>query len=318
MTSLLKSLPLTETEILHLLASSFETPEEVLDWLEANAPQLAVQRALAESENISTAMATRLAQHEDPGVRVFVASNSAIDDETRAVLAGDDEAEVRAEVLSWTEDAALLAKHLNDPSPKVRRIVAGNPHTDVTSLKKLLRDLNQAVRDEAEASWASWGAMAEQDERPLDDLLLEARTTTDGAALDRLTRSEHPDVRAAAMTNTNTWMKTVRKVLKSGDEEARASVFTHPSLDVNLARRVMLGDPSPVVRKAGAAWKHAPHFLLETLALDTGEDRDVRITALRCQHFPLTTLTVLVRDLDPVVAAEAQTAYAAQNAAVHP
>jgi hypothetical protein len=234
----------------------------------------------------------RLALDEDSGVRFYVAANRYTPLLTRADLAADPVAVVRAGVAMSLEldpmaspvdqqAAQTIAVHLAvDPQAIVRLALAANAKLTTATYETLAGDADPLVRTKlAENPQASTAALARLSQDSIATIRAQALSHPDmpPELLRDASRADEAEVRLAVAGNANTPMPALVHLASDASPEVREAVARHPVTPLRVLRQ-LAADSTLAVACAVARHPHADRRLLMALAEDR-RDSTLRQTA---------------------------------------
>ncbi len=234
----------------------------------------------------------RLALDEDSGVRFYVAANRYTSLLTRADLAADPVALVRAGVAMSLEldpmapptdqqAAETIAVHLAaDPQAIVRLALAANAKLTTATYEALAHDVDPLVRMKlAENPQASTAALARLAQDSVAAIQAQALRHPDVPPdlLRAASQSDEVEVRLAAAGNANTPMPALVQMARDASPDVREAVARHPATPLSVLRQ-LAADSTLAVACAVARHPHADRGLLMALAEDR-RDSTLRQTA---------------------------------------
>ena len=253
-----------------------------------DAPFPAVRTILARSEGAMPEWLEQLAGDDAHQVRAAVAGNPNTPPPALATLAADNHDSVIDAIVTLIEKDALPAITLETlattENPRIRAAVAVNGNVTDTSLKGLVSDADESVRQAAAASGFRLGAalimaigggeMARQfgvGREKVATLIDIAKDTNIGAdALHSLAQSPFTEVRVTVAAHTATSSATLANLCRDKDPAVRTAV----AMSTNASQEVLTilaRDETTEVRRGVAANPNSLAVILAQLDRDTDE-----------------------------------------------
>jgi hypothetical protein len=189
--------------------------------------------AAADRSGVAPAVLDRLANDDDPLVRLHVAGSANAQAETLDRLANDDDPLVRLHVAgSANAQAETLDRLANDQDEDVRYAVAENPRTGAATLDRLARDEVEDVRlsvaENPKAGVGTLGRLA-SDQHDRVRYAVAENPSTSSEALDLLAGDERQRLRHAVARNPSTSSETLRRL--AGDDVVRVRAAAAAALE---------------------------------------------------------------------------------------
>ena len=204
-------------------------------------------RIAAAGNPLSTAVNLRklAADKKYPWVRRGVAQNAGTPDDLLLKLCSDSDSDVKDIAKKQMQDRRLgdtaVAMMLDDKSPEIRRLVAGNRHTPVAQMKAMLKDQHPTVRLSI-----AWNPMASTEvvAALLDDENETVRAQALGhpnvpqIALEKAVNDSDPSFRSAVARNQNSPIKLLEKLAEDPVLEVRIALLENRNLSLSSLRKL--------------------------------------------------------------------------------
>jgi CheY-like chemotaxis protein len=134
---------------------------------------------------------------------------------------------IKAIIELQSEEKQVAGGKRGDDETHVRMVLAGNPHTAPSILRKLAEDENVRVRSR----------VAENPDTPEDVLL-------------KLAKDDHTDVRIGVSENSKVSMAVIDLLSKDSSEDVRMGLAGNPNMPVHVLERLIADENTFVAAEA--------------------------------------------------------------------